>query len=550
MILKRRQLIKSLSLSALTMNLPFSVWADVFGKSAFIEKKKFLPNWDSLSNYSTPDWFRDAKFGIWAHWGPQCVPENGDWYARNMYIEGHPQYEFHRKNYGHPSEYGFKDIIHNWKAENWDPQELVAFYKDSGAQYFMAMANHHDNLDLYDSKYQSEWNSLKIGPKKDIIGEWKKAAEKNNLPFGVSVHAAHAWMWYETSQRWDLTGKFKRIPYDGNLDEDSGKGQWWENMKIQDLYVQDHNLSKDSWDNSAIFNQWDWNNGANLPSKDFIKNVYQRTVDLVNKYDPKMIYFDDTVLPFWPIDKSGLQFLSNYYNSNLNINGLTDVVVTGKKLNDLQKSSMIWDIERGQSNQIEKEPWQTCTCIGDWHYNRERYLNNSYKSAQTVVHMLCDIVSKNGNLILNIPIRGDGSIDDLERKIVEDIGQWIKANGESIFGTRPWKIFGEGPAMDEVASLEDQGFNEGKNKPFTSADFRFTTKNDVLYAIAMGLPQDNKIRIKSLSKESKYYSTKIRNISLVQTGQNLKFKQKREFLEIILPSNFKASEYANSFRII
>lgn len=508
---------------------------------------KFEPDWDSLSKYQVPKWFRDAKFGIWAHWGPQCEPERGDWYGRHMYMEGHPQSDFHREKYGHPSEVGFKDVIHNWKADEWDPDGLVELYKNAGAKYFMAMANHHDNLDLFDSKYHPEWNSLKTGPKKNIIAGWKKAADKNGLPFGVSVHAAHAWLWYETSQRWDLNGPYKGIPYDGNLKENSGQGEWFERMNVQDLYVQDHKLSENSWDNSVLFNQWDWDHGAAQPSAAFIKNVYQRTIDLVEKYSPEMVYFDDTVLPFWPINKDGLKFLADYYNSNL-MNGEPNVVVTGKKLNDIQKESMIWDIERGQSNQIEKEPWQTCTCIGNWHYDRRIYENNSYKTPKKVIHMLCDIVSKNGNLMLNIPVRGNGSIDEIERSIVKQIGSWMNDNGESIYETRPWEIFGEGPAIEGAAKIEDQGFNEGKNKSFTSKDIRFTIKGDKLYVIAMGIPENGKIRIKSLSKRSAYHHKPIENVKLVSTKQSLKFSRNKEYLEIKLPDNLK-TKYAISFQI-
>ena len=167
---------------------------------------KFQPAWESLKQYQTPEWFRDAKFGIWAHWGPQCQPEDGDWYARGMYEEGSGQYKFHVAQYGHPSKFGFKDVIHEWKAENWDPEKLMALYKRAGAQYFFALANHHDNFDNYDSKYQP-WNSVAIGPKKDLIGGWAKAARASGLRFGVSVHAAHAWTWYEPAQGADKKGR-------------------------------------------------------------------------------------------------------------------------------------------------------------------------------------------------------------------------------------------------------------------------------------------------------------------------------------------------------
>lgn len=185
----------------------------------------FEPNWNSLTQFKTPDWYRNAKFGIWAHWGPQCEPEYGDWYAREMYMEEHWKYKYHVEKYGHPSKFGFKEVINDWKANAWDPEELVSFYKKAGARYFMALANHHDNLDLYKSKHQKNWNATKVGPKKDLVGGWEKAARKNNLYFGVSVHAAHAWSWMETAQRADKNGPFAGIPYDGKLTKADGKGK-------------------------------------------------------------------------------------------------------------------------------------------------------------------------------------------------------------------------------------------------------------------------------------------------------------------------------------
>ena len=204
---------------------------------------------------SLPEWFRDAKFGIWAVFGPQCEPEDGDWYARGMYIQGTVQNQFHVARYGPPWEFGFKDVIHEWKAPNFDPDQLLAFYKRCGAQYFMAMANHHDNFDLYNSKYQP-WNSVAIGPQKDIIGLWAAAARKHGLRFGVSVHASHAWTWYEPAQGNDTSGPLAGVPYDGNLTKTDGKGKWWEGLDPQDLYAQNHKPgSQKAWD------WWEWDPG-------------------------------------------------------------------------------------------------------------------------------------------------------------------------------------------------------------------------------------------------------------------------------------------------
>jgi alpha-L-fucosidase len=204
-----------------------------------MQSGKFQPTWDSLKQYQVPEWYQDAKFGMWAHWGPQCEAEDGDWYARNMYQEGSRQYKDHLAKYGPPSVFGFKDIIHLWKAENWDPEKLVALYKDAGAKFFVALADHHDNFDNWDSKYQP-WNSVAMGPQKNLIGGWAKAARDNGLPFGVTIHAAHAWSWYEPSQGADKTGPLAGVPYDGKLNKADGKGKWWDGLDPQDLYAQNH----------------------------------------------------------------------------------------------------------------------------------------------------------------------------------------------------------------------------------------------------------------------------------------------------------------------
>ena len=250
-----------------------------------------------MQNYKVPEWFRNAKFGIWAHWGPQCVEGTGDWMARSLYLEGSREYKHHVENYGHPSEVGFKDILPLFKAENWNPDKLVSFYKKIGAQYFFALGNHHDNYDLWDSQYQ-EWNSMNIGPKKDILAGWAEAAKKNGLPFGISFHADHAWSWYEPAQRYDRRGEKAGVPYDGCLTKEDGKGKWWEGYDPQKLYAQNHPLSAGSWVDGMIHRQWAWGNGVCIPTREYVTNFYDRTVDAINRYNPDLIYFDVTGVPF------------------------------------------------------------------------------------------------------------------------------------------------------------------------------------------------------------------------------------------------------------
>ncbi len=550
--MKRRTLLKTAlgALPALAVNRSFGV--DLLSElqsGETVAPGPFRPAWDSLENYKTPDWFRDAKFGIWAHWGPQCQPEHGDWYARKMYMEGDGDYKFHVEKYGHPSKFGFKDVINQWKAENWDPENLVALYKKAGAKYFFAMANHHDNFDNYNSKYQT-WNATKIGPKKDIIGGWAKAAKNNGLRFGVSVHAAHAWSFYEKSQKADQSGPFAGIPYDGNITKDKGKNTWWDGFDPQELYAQNHTPSENGDNQEAFFKQWDWSHNASIPDKNYCEKFFNRTVDLINKYELDSIYFDDTVLPLYPISDVGLRIAAHLYNSNIKRNGgKLEAVLNGKILNEQQRKCMVWDIERGQSNAIEPLPWQTDTCIGDWHYDRRIYEKKKYKSAKTIIHTLADVVSKNGNLLLNIPVRGDGTIDSEEMAVVEGITAWMQQNGESIFGTRPWKVFGEGPASEEIVPLSAQGFNEGKGRPFTGQDIRFTSKGNALYAIALGAPVAGKVLIKALANNSPNYTEKIGQVTLLQSGEPLNFERLNIGLLVTLPQSLD-NVFAYSLKIM
>jgi alpha-L-fucosidase len=503
---------------------------------------KFEPTWESLKQYQVPEWYQDAKFGIWAHWGPQCEAEDGDWYGRNIYIQGSGQYNDHLKKYGHPSVSGFKDIIHEWKAENWDPEKLVALYKDAGAKFFVALANHHDNFDNFDSKYQP-WNSVALGPHKDLIGGWAKAARDNGLPFGVTVHAAHAWSWYEPSQGSDKTGPSAGVPYDGKLTKEQGAGQWWDGLDPQDLYAQNHVPGeKLDWD-------WDANKGSSVPDAAYCEKFYNRTVDLINKYHPDLLYFDDTVLPLYPVSDVGLKLAAHFYNSNaLWHHGENQGVMTGKVLSDEQKKCMVWDVERGTSPKIEPLPWQSETCIGNWHYDRALYDYHGYKHADLVIHTLADVVSKNGVFLLNVPVRGDGTLDDQEIGIVKQIGGWMKVNGEAIYATRPWKVCGEGPSIDQAPAIQAQGFNEGKINLGVD-DVRYTTKGKVLYAIVLGYPT-KPVTLKSLGTSAGLLDGTIHGITMLGSNEKVDWSQAAGALKIQQPKTKLTNDEATVFKVL
>jgi alpha-L-fucosidase len=496
-----------------------------------IKDGPFKPDWLSLqSQYQTPKWFRDAKFGIWAHWGCQCEPELGDWYARRMYIPETDTYKYHVEHYGHPSQFGFKEVIHKWKAENFDPEKLMDLYKKAGAKYFVAMANHHDNFDNFDSKYQP-WNSLAVGPKKDIVGMWKKAAEKEGLRFGVTTHAARTWVWMEPSQNADTEGPYKGVPYDGNLTKAEGKGTWWEGLDPQDLYAQNHPI------------------GAK-PNAAYCIKYFKRIRQLIDDYRPDLLYFDDAVLPLYREtgdEEYGLRLAAHYYNSSIEWYGKNEAVITTKWLDEIKRKAMIWDIERGKSKTIAPIPWQTDTCIGHWHYRRSLFEEHGYKTSAQVITMMVDIVSKNGNLLLNIPMRGDGTIDTDEVKILEDLADWMAVNGEAIYGTRPWKVCGEwAEAEEEIETTRFGSVKDIRDSPFTAEDMRFTTKGQTLYVIALAWPGDGILRIKSLAQGKN--ATTIDSVRLLGHEGNLTFSLNADSLNVKFPEK-KPCEHAFTLKI-
>jgi len=445
------------------------------------------PDWSSLGQvYQAPDWFRDAKFGIWAHWSAQCVPEAGDWYGRLMYVQGQPSYQHHLTHYGHPADRGFLEIEGAWKAEAWDPEALIALYKKAGAKYFMALASHHDNLDTWASSHHG-WNTTRVGPKRDIIGTWEKIVRKAGLRFGVSNHSSHAWHWWQTAYGYDAEGPRAGQRYDAfKLTKADGKGTWWDGLDPQDLYTGPSYPAPDGITSIAAMNAWhdahdgQWLEDSPPAPAAFVANWLARQKELVEKYRPDMVYLDDFGVPF---GTTGLEAVAHYYEQSLAWHGKIDVVVTAKNFNDVQRRALMEDIERGYSDHLRPEPWQTCTCIGDWHYNRQRYLDKSYVPAVQVIQRLCDVVSKNGNLLLSIPVRGNGTIDSEEEKIIAGITAWMAVNGEAIHGSRPWRIYGEGPTK-----VGGGQFGEGKVLGFQPEDVRFTTRKGVLYMAMLRAP--------------------------------------------------------------
>jgi len=489
--------------------------ADSDTKQLKITPGPFQATRESLAAYEPPEWYRDAKFGIWAHWGPQSAIEDGDWYARNMYMQGSPQYEYHVKTYGHPSKFGYKDTIPAWKAEKFDPEYLMGLYKKAGAKYFFSMGVHHDNFDMWNSKH-TRWNAANMGPKKDIVGMWKKAATNHGLKFGVSEHLWITYKWFTTSHGSDKTGPLAGKPYDGT------------NPKFSDLYTNDsHVYWKLPWNEDGIPEAWR-------------QHWYARISDLVNSYEPDILYTDGAL----PFEEYGMSVVANLYNLNAKKHGgKTQAVYNSKRREDCANGTCVLDVERGVVDKIWPTAWQTDTCIGDWHYKR----GIQYKSPKTVVDMLVDIVSRNGNLLLNFPLPSSGMLDPDELSVLSGITKWMAVNSEGIYSTRPWKIYGDGPST-KVVKDPKSSFNEKGRKAMTAEDVRFTTKGNTLYAFVMGWPEKQAV-IPALGTNASPQFGKIEHVALLGHHANLKWTQAADGLKIELPQQ-APSDYGVTFKIV
>ncbi len=479
------------------------------------EKKteKFEPTVESLSNYRSPDWFNDAKFGIYVHWGVYSVAERGEWYPRWMYQENSPHYKHHVEKWGHPSEFGYKDFIPLWKAEKFDPDAAVAMFKRAGAKYFTPCAVHHDNFDLWDSKHH-RWNAVNMGPKKDLIGMWREATLRHGLRFGVTTHAARAYSWMNTANQSDTKGPKAGVPYDGD------------NPEYDDFYFKKHD------DLSSA--------GPEFPPQEWKDQWIARMKDLIDNYHPDHFYFDGAIPFRGDMGKSGMEVIAHLYNHSMEVNGGKQEAVMCTKPRPFTgyyvPGLTTLDYERGKAPEIRPDPWQTDDTIGPWGYRS----GAKYKTTNAVIDKLLDIVSKNGNLLLNIPIKADGSFDDETVTMMEEIGQWMDVHGEGIYGTRPWIEFGEGKinTTAEMARLSQ----------YTDKDIRYTTKGDTLYGFVMGWPGGGEtVRFKLITPYNAAIKP-IASVSMLGVGE-VAWKQDGMGLHVTMPAE-KHHDFAYGFKII
>ncbi len=440
------------------------------------QKGAYEASFESLQTYACPDWFRDAKFGVWSHWGPQSVPMYGDWYARRMYVEGSDQYRYHLRHYGHPSRFGYKDLAALWKAENFDPDGLMARYKAAGARYFMGQCMHHDHFFNYPSRVNA-FNSANVGPHKDICGLWKAAADKQGLRFGLSEHLGATYVWWSTNKGADVQGPYAGVPYDGSDPANA------------DIYLRNREHYRPLPEGEAA-QPWYTQN------EDWHRYWHSAITEVIDRYAPDLLYSDGP-LPFGARGESqpgdaafsaGLSAVAHLYNASCARNGSNQAVYLQKDRRPQIYSVGVLDIEKSQLPGIAEQPWHTDTCIGNWFYD----VRQVYKKGHHVAEMLVDIIAKNGCMLLNILQKPDGSIDEEAAFLLKQLTVWFAANGEGVYGTRPFRVFGEGPSQVAI-----QGYKEDA-VPWTDADIRFTAKGKAVYAFLMRAPQNGVAVIKSL----------------------------------------------------
>ncbi len=471
-----------------------------------ITRGPFEPTWESLRQFTCPDWFRDAKFGIWSHWGPQAVPMYGDWYARNMYMEGSPQYRYHWRKYGHQSVFGYKDVVKLWKAEAFDPEALMDLFVDAGAKYFVAQAAHHDNFHNWASTHH-RWNSVKVGPGKDIVGLWRDAARSSGLRFGLSEHIGASFHWNRPSKDADKVGPYAGVPYDGN------------DPAYEDLYIPNRD-AKNLRDGGEWYTDNPW----------WQERWYTYVKEVIDLYQPDLLYSDGGV----PFGNYGLSIIAHLYNTSAAQHGANEAVYNQKDRKPEVFSVGVLDLERSNQPDIRPFVWQTDTSVGDWFYN----VRDVYKTPKQVVETLVDIVSKNGNVLLNFPQRPDGTLDDECMYILTSLARWIKVNGEGIYGTRPWKMSSEGPSSVVIEGFREDAVNWGVE------DFRFTAKGETVYAFMMKWAEGGRTVIRSLAKGS---VPQITSVTLLGTGP-VPFEQTVRGVAIDLPME-KPCDYTQCFRV-
>ncbi len=468
----------------------------------------YFPSWDSLKTYTVPAWYEDARFGIFIHWGLYSVPAfMNEWYPRNMYIQGSEEFKHHVSTYGPHDRFGYKDFIPMFKAEKFDPAAWAALFKRAGARFVAPVAEHHDGFAMYDCGF-SEWNASKMGPRRDIIGELAAAVRREGLVFGLSSHRAEHWFFMNGGKAFNSDVR---------------------DPAFSDFYGPAVPPADPEKDMGSL-------DSRPFPDPQHLENWLARTAELVDKYQPQLVWFD------WWIGHQAFEpylqrFGAYYYNRGAE---WQKGVAINYKYKAFPEGAAVLDIERGQLKDIRPQLWQNDTSVSK---NSWGYVDNQdYKTADAILGDLVDVVSKNGALLLNIGPRPDGTIPEPEVRLLEEIGDWLAVNGEAIYSSRPWKIFGEGPT-----EVNEGAFSDTKRPAFTGADIRFTTHGDALYAIAMAWPGERAL-IKSLGRDAGLYDKEIESVSLLGYPGSLVWKREPDALVVQAPEQAH-NPYPLTFKI-
>lgn len=517
----------------------------------------YEPTWNSIeANYpGTPAWLRDSKFGIWVHFGPQAAGESGDWYARKLYVEGTSAYENHLKKYGHPSEVGYKEVLRDWNPAKFSPKALVDIYKDAGARFLIIQGVHHDQFDMWDSKYQA-WNSTRLGPKRDFLGEWEKASRAAGIRFGITFHHEYSWWWWQTAFQSDTKGDKAGIPYDGNLTLEDGKGKWWEGLDPQYLY----GVNLREYESVAEAANTLWSppkpgifSGHLEFAKWYAKWWALRMMDAVDKFQPDFIYTDGTDQQ--PFSGSGTgtgykcdamqRVIADFYNRTLADRGEVDVfsIVKFRKTTNGTVNTCETGIPEGIK---DDQAWIAETPVGDWFYGPDFVYNSD-----AVIRYLLEIVARDGSFGLSIPLRPDGSMDEACHEMLHEVGEWMRVNGDGIYGSSAWKVLGEGKD-GKLNTLPGGRIGQWQaDHVFYNTDFRFTVgKDGMLYVWCMTVPKaGDKLTIASLGTNKGLFDKKIRSVELMGTEQSVDWKQNADGLEIVYPDSVDLKT-AVGFRIV
>ena len=463
----------------------------------------FRPTFESLKQYQVPEWFMDAKLGIFMHWGPCAVGGTHGWYGREMYRQGSPTYKFHVATFGHPSKFGYKDICKLFKAEQFDDVQadtLVKLYKKAGRRYIVPVAVHHDNFDMWDSKYQPRWNA-KLTTGKDIIGMWKKAAEANGMRFGVASHVARTYRWFQTSHGADADGPLKGIPYDG------------QDRQYADLYGV-------PWKQSGTY----YEQYSDVGPAEWERQFELRMRDLMDRYQPD-VYYVDGGIPFH-VHPAGLNVMAHYYNASIAHHGGKLEAVAAIKL-DWQPTNAVLDFEFATKGGMPDYYWQSDKSINhEWFWMRTDK-PEEYTPADRIIATLMDNISRKGNLLLNLPLKPDGTFDPAVIRILEEMGRCTGTIGEAIYATRAWEVYGEGPT----------DFN--KNFPAgTARDIRFTRNKlgSILYATVLGWPGNGATLTITTLKASRFDAGAIASVRMLGSPGELAWNQNEAGLNVVMPA--------------